>query len=217
MERRTESIGKVLPGSEMIIADMETGKRLPTGEIGEIRLKGYVTKGYYKEPEKTAEAFDADGYFRTGDLGFVDDDGYFYFRGRAKEMIKTGGINVSPAEIEELLMSHRSVELAYVIGLKDPRRDEIVAAVIVATEPVESDELIALCRASLAVYKVPREVKFVSHGDLPLTSTGKLQKNRLKDLFGYAGITVCQAGGANTIRSRLNGKPSGGGASSSRA
>ncbi|MBT3628141.1 MAG: AMP-binding protein [Rhodospirillaceae bacterium] len=181
--RRTESIGKALPGNDMIIADMATGKRMPTGEIGEIRLKGYVTKGYYKEPDKTAEAFDADGYFRTGDLGFVDDDGYFYFRGRAKEMIKTGGINVSPAEIEELLISHDAVELAYVIGLKDARRDEIVAAVIVATEPIDSDELIALCRASLAVYKVPRKVKFVTHADLPLTSTGKLQKNRLKNLF----------------------------------
>ncbi len=183
LARRTETIGKALPGNDMIIVNMKTGARQPTGEIGEIRLKGYVTEGYYKEPEKTAEAFDPQGYFRTGDLGFVDEDGYFYFRGRAKELIKTGGINVSPAEIEELLMSHRAVELAYVIGLKDARRDEIVAAMIVASTAVEADALLDLCRSTLAVYKVPRKIKFVTHAELPLTSTGKLQKNRLKDLF----------------------------------
>ena len=183
LARRSESIGRALPGNDMIIVDRETGRRLPTGEVGEIRLKGYVTPGYYKDPEKTAEAFDRHGYFRTGDLGYVDADGYFYFRGRAKELIKTGGINVSPAEIEEVLMGHAAVELAYVIGLADERRDEIVAAVIIAREPVDAETLRALCRESLAAYKVPRKFKFVTHSDLPLTSTGKLQKNRLKNLF----------------------------------
>jgi fatty-acyl-CoA synthase len=173
----------VLPGSEMILIDMESGQRVPVGEVGEIRLKGYVTTGYYKDPEKTTEAFDAEGYFRTGDLGLVDAEGYFYFRGRAKEMIKTGGINVSPAETEGVLMGHPTVELAYVIGLPDARRDEIVAAVIISTEEVAAETLIALCREALAAYKVPRKLIFVSHDDLPLTSTGKLQKNRLKDLF----------------------------------
>ncbi len=181
---RSETIGKPLPGNDMIIVDDETDARLPPGEIGEIRLKGYVTPGYYKDPEKTAEAFDKNGYFRTGDLGFYDADGYFYFRGRTKEMIKTGGINVSPAEIEEVLLSHDAVELAYVIGLKDTRRDEIVVAVIVARSAVEEQELRTLCLDALAAYKVPRQIKFTSHGELPLTSTGKLQKNRLKELFG---------------------------------
>ena len=162
---------------------METGRLLPQSETGEIRLKGYVTPGYYKDPEKTAEAFDENGYFRTGDLGFYDADGYLYFRGRTKEMIKTGGINVSPAEIEEVLIGHDAVELAYVIGLEDPRRDEIVAAVVVAREKIEADDLLAPCREILAAYKVPRRLIFVDHGDLPLTSTGKLQKNRLKELF----------------------------------
>ncbi|MEE8171422.1 MAG: AMP-binding protein [Alphaproteobacteria bacterium] len=183
LARRTESIGKPLPGNAIVIADMETGRLLPEGETGEIRIKGYVTPGYYKDPEKTAEAFDAKGYFRTGDLGFYDAEGYLYFRGRTKEMIKTGGINVSPAEIEEVLMDHEAVELAYVIGLKDARRDEIVAAVVVARENVEAETLLARCREILAAYKVPRQLKFVAHTDLPLTSTGKLQKNRLKDLF----------------------------------
>jgi fatty-acyl-CoA synthase len=181
--RRTESIGKPLPGNDIVIADMATGQLLPQGETGEIRLKGYVTPGYYKDPEKTAEAFDEEGYFCTGDLGFYDAEGYLYFRGRTKEMIKTGGINVSPAEIEEALIGHSAVELAYVVGLKDARRDEIVAAVIVAREEIEAEELLALCRETLAAYKVPRRLKFVTHADLPLTSTGKLQKNRLKELF----------------------------------
>ena len=183
LARRTETIGTPLPGNDIVIADMATGERLPQGEVGEIHLKGYVTPGYYKDPEKTAEAFDAEGYFRTGDLGFYDADGYLYFRGRTKEMIKTGGINVSPAEIEEVLLEHDAVELAYVIGLKDERRDEIVAAVIVARDAVETETLLDRCRDVLAAYKVPRQVKFVEHADLPLTSTGKLQKNRLKELF----------------------------------
>jgi fatty-acyl-CoA synthase len=183
LARRTETIGTALPGNDIIIVDVESGSRLAQGETGEIRLKGYVTPGYYKDPEKTAEAFDDESYFRTGDLGFFDEDGYLYFRGRTKEMIKTGGINVSPAEIEEVLLEHGAVELAYVIGLKDERRDEIVAAVIVAREAIEAEALIARCREVLASYKVPRKVKFVEPADLPLTSTGKLQKNRLKDLF----------------------------------
>ncbi len=183
LARRTESIGKPLPGNDIVIADMATGRLLPQGETGEIRIKGYVTPGYYKDPEKTAEALDEKGYFCTGDLGFYDDEGYLYFRGRTKEMIKTGGINVSPAEIEEVLIGHSAVELAYVIGLKDARRDEIVAAVIVPRAAVETEELLARCREILAAYKVPRRLKFVTHGDLPLTSTGKLQKNRLKELF----------------------------------
>ncbi len=183
LARRTETIGTPLPGNDMIIVDDETGARLPPGEIGEIRLKGYVTPGYYKDLEKTAETFDENGYFCTGDLGFYDVDGYLYFRGRTKEMIKTGGINVSPAEIEELLLSHDAVELAYVIGLKDVRRDEIVVAVIVARATVEEQELLSLCRDALARYKVPRRIRFTAHDELPLTSTGKLQKNRLKELF----------------------------------
>jgi len=180
---RTKSIGRPLPGNDMVVVDNETDAHLPPGKIGEIRLKGYVTPGYYKDPEKTAEAFDENGYFRTGDLGFYDADGYFYFRGRAKEMIKTGGINVSPAEIEEVLLSHDAIELAYVIGLKDERRDEIVAAVIITRVAVEEQELLTLCRNTLAAYKVPRRIRFAAHNELPLTSTGKLQKNRLKELF----------------------------------
>jgi fatty-acyl-CoA synthase len=165
--------------------DPDTGKALPQSEVGEIRVKGYVTVGYYKDADKTRESFDAGGYFITGDLGFLDAEGRLYFRGRIKEMIKTGGINVAPVEVEETLMAHPAVKLACVTGVPDPRRDEVIAAVIVCRsgQSVEEADLLAHCRRLLAAYKIPRLVKFVSEAELPLTVTGKLQKNRLVEFF----------------------------------
>ena len=131
------------------------------------------------------EAFDASGYFRTGDLGFLDDADYLRFRGRLKEMIKTGGINVAPVEVEESLLRYPGVKLAFVTGVPDARRDEVIAAVIVRHDGTSVDEpaLAAHCRRELAAYKVPRLFKFVDEADLPLTTTGKLQKNRLAEFF----------------------------------
>lgn len=183
LQRRVETIGKPLPGNNMIIADIETGESLPPNKIGEIRLKGYVTPGYFKDPEKTSASFDLNGYFCTGDLGFIDKNGYFYFQGRVKELIKTGGINVSPAEIEKVLMSYMGVEAAYVIGLPDIRKDEIVAAVLVTKIPIKEKNITELCQKELASYKVPKKLLFISHENLPLTNTGKLKKSSLKLLF----------------------------------
>ena len=101
LDIRLASVGCPLPGVDLRIVDPETGDVLPQGEVGEIRVKGYVTVGYYKDPDKNQAAFDACGYFITGDLGFLDAGGRLYFRGRIKEMIKTGGINVAPVEVEE--------------------------------------------------------------------------------------------------------------------
>jgi fatty-acyl-CoA synthase len=144
-----------------------------------------VTVGYYKDAEKNRAAFDADGYFVTGDLGLLDEMGRLHFRGRIKEMIKTGGINVAPVEVEETLMAHPGVKLACVTGVPDARRDEVIAAVIVceAGRTVAEADLLAHCRRELAAYKIPRLVKFVSEAELPLTVTGKLQKNRLVEFF----------------------------------
>ncbi len=125
--RRT-TVGRPLPGMEIRIVDRETRRPLPTGEVGEILVRGYVTPGYYKDPEKNAAAFDTDGFLVTGDLGALGDDGRLRFRGRIKEMVKTGGINVAPLEVEEVLLGHPAVEQAYVVGLpdraqgRDPRR-----------------------------------------------------------------------------------------------
>ena len=184
-ERRAEGMGRALPGVDIRIADPETGVVLPAGTVGEVRVKGYVTCGYYKDPARTAASFDRDGYFLTGDLGLLGDDGALRFRGRIKEMVKTGGINVAPIEVEETLSAHPAVRVAYVVGVPDPVRDEVLGAVIVLAHPdaATAAELLAHCRRALAAYKVPRLVRFVSETDLPLTVTGKVQKNRLAELF----------------------------------
>ena len=185
LEVRIATVGRPLPGVDLRIIDPESGREQPRGTVGEIRLKGYVTIGYYKDADKNREAFDAAGYFRTGDLGFLDQAGYLYFRGRLKEMIKTGGINVAPVEVEESLLRHPAVKLAFVTGVADARRDEVIAAVIVRHDGQSVDEpaLTAHCRRELAAYKVPRRIVFVNETDLPLTTTGKLQKNRLAEFF----------------------------------
>ncbi len=184
LEKRLNTVGRALPGVDIVIADPESLAPLPAGSVGEILVKGYVTCGYYKDPALDERSFH-DGYFRTGDLGMVDEEGFLHFRGRLKEMIKTGGINVSPAEVEGVLTEVPGVELAYVIGLPDPERDQRVAAVIVPRDGAQptADALTAHCSAHLAAYKVPREYRFVSAGSLPLTTTGKLQKARLVEFF----------------------------------
>lgn len=185
LETRLNNCGRPLDDVEMRIVDPETRAVLPPGETGEIIIRGFLTPGYLDDPERTAEAFDEDGFLLTGDLGLFDADGYLVFRGRLKEMVKTGGINVAPAEVEAVLMRHPDIDEVYVTGIADSRLDEALAAVIIpraGAMPNEND-LIAYCRAQLAAYKVPRLYRFVARGDLPLTSTGKLQKNRLPEFF----------------------------------
>lgn len=180
--RRT-TVGHPLPGMEIRVVDRESRKPLAAGEVGEILVRGLLTPGYYRDPEKNAAAFDADGFLLTGDLGFIGDDGRLRFRGRIKEMIKTGGINVAPLEVEEVLLSHPAVEQAYVVGIPDPRKEEILVAVVVAKPGRAADPaaLRALCRDALAAYKVPQEIHVMRREDLPLTSTGKVQKFRLAE------------------------------------
>jgi len=167
------------------VVDPETRRELPPGEVGEIVIRGYMTPGYYKDPQKNAEAFDADGFFRSGDFGTFDDDGRLRFRGRLKEMVKTGGINVAPLEVEEVLASHPVVEQVYVIGLPDPRREEVLAAVVVLKEggDVSAEALRVFCRERLAAFKVPHVFRFAKRAELPVTATGKVQKVKLRDLL----------------------------------
>jgi fatty-acyl-CoA synthase len=186
LDHRLNSVGRPLDGVMQRIVDPETGYECRIGRVGEIRLKGYVTPGYYKNPEATAQALDERGFFRTGDLGYVDENGYLYYRGRLKEIIKTGGMLVSPAEVEAALMKHSGVRMAMVVGIPDAVRDEVLGALIVVApnqpEPVTA-ELEALCRENLAAYKVPRRYLCVSEAELPLTTTGKVQKNQLSTKF----------------------------------
>ena len=184
LARRTETVGQVLRGNELRILNPETGAEQAVGSNGEIVIRGNVTPGYWQDSARTAEAF-AEGWFHTGDLGFMDAEGYLHYRGRLKEMVKTGGINVAPAEVEEILSAHPAVELAFVTGIPDPRLDEALAAVIVARTGQAIDEAVLRthCKAVLAAYKIPRQFKFIEASALPLTTTGKLQRNRLPELF----------------------------------
>lgn len=182
---RLRCVGRPLPGVTVRICHIETGQVQPAGEVGEIRVAGPVIKEYLRDPLKTAEAFDAQGFFRTGDLGFLDGDGRLHFKGRIKEMVKSGGINIAPAEVEEVLMRHPSVRTAYVIGVPHPALDEALVAFVVA-EPgctPATDELQAYCRREMAAYKVPYRFHLTTEAELPLTTTGKLQKSRLHTLL----------------------------------
>lgn len=185
LELRLRSVGRPLEGVSQRIVDPETGGECAAGEVGEIRVKGCVTPGYYKDHDITSRSFDEHGYFCTGDLGFVDSAGYLHFHGRLKEIVKTSGISVSPAEIEATLMTHPGVHLALVVGVPDAVRDEVLAAVVVLKTgtTIDEAELVQLCRDHLAAYKVPRRFRFALEGELPLTTTGKVQKNKVAERF----------------------------------
>jgi fatty-acyl-CoA synthase len=183
LEQRLATQGRPLPGMQIRVVDPQTGRPLPSGEVGELRVRGCVTPGYYREAEQTRAAFDADGYFVTGDLGLLDAEGRVRFRGRLKEMIKTGGINVSPLEVEGVLLTHPAVKQAYVVGLSDAARGEVAAAAIELHEgaAVAAETLAAFCRERLASYKVPARFVFRKGDEFPRTATGKVQKPRLRE------------------------------------
>jgi fatty-acyl-CoA synthase len=182
---RIRNCGRPLPGVEMKVIDPATGAEVPRGTAGEILLRGHVTPGYYGDAQRTHEAIDAAGWFHTGDVGFVEEDGTLAFKGRFKELIKTGGINVSPADVEEVLLAHPAVQQAVVVGVPDASRDEIVAALVVARPgaSVDADTLVAHCRRTAAVFKVPRFLQVVRADEVPLTDTGKVHKGRAQELL----------------------------------
>jgi long-chain acyl-CoA synthetase len=178
-ERKPGSIGIPLPGVEMKVIDDEGGE-LPTGEVGEIVIRGYnVMKGYWRRPEATADAI-RDGWLRTGDLARVDEDGYFFIVDRKKDMIIRGGYNVYPREIEEVLYEHPAVREAAVVGIPDPDLGEEVGAAVAVDEDhaVEPEELREFVKARVAAYKYPRRVWFVD--ELPTGPTGKILKREIE-------------------------------------
>jgi long-chain acyl-CoA synthetase len=176
------SVGRLIPGAEIRIADDE-GKALPQGETGEVWLKGpMIMRGYFNLPNETAEALTADGYFKSGDLGHVDPEGYLYITGRKKDLIIVAGEKASPREIEELILRHPSVKDAAVVGKKDSSRGEVVVAFVTPKDGVtlKPEEIREFCRGQgLAQWKVPREV-FVE-SDLPRSPTGKILKRVLAE------------------------------------
>jgi fatty-acyl-CoA synthase len=183
VEVRLHTQGRPLPGMDIRVVHPETREALAPGEVGELCVRGHVTPGYYRAPELNAAAFDAEGFFLTGDLGLLDDDGRVRFRGRLKEMIKTGGVNVAPLEVESVLLQHPAVKQAYVVGIPDRAKDEVVAAAVELHPDATADAvaIIAFCRDHLASYKVPTRVVFRKPEEFPRTPTGKIHKPALRD------------------------------------
>ena len=185
-ERRPGAVGFALPGVEVRIADPDTGRPLARGEVGVIELKGpNVFAGYWRMPEKTAEEFRPDGFFITGDLGYVDPDGYFTISGRAKDLIISGGFNVYPAEIENAIDALPGIAESAVIGLPHADLGEAVTAVVVPRDGavVEEDGVRRALEPVLARFKLPKRV--VVMDALPRNTMGKVQKKALReDLAG---------------------------------
>ncbi|NOZ02849.1 MAG: long-chain fatty acid--CoA ligase [Deltaproteobacteria bacterium] len=185
---RPRSIGVPIPDTDMKIVDIETGgTEMPPGEIGEIIVKGpQVMKGYWKQPEATADAIrvgpDGEpGWLYTGDIGSMDEYGYFHIEDRKKDMIIAGGYNIYPAEVEAILFEHPKVLEGAVIGVPDERRGETVKAFVVLREGERAteDEIIQFCRENMAVYKIPRVVEF--RDDLPKSLIGKVLRRKLRE------------------------------------
>jgi long-chain acyl-CoA synthetase len=179
-ERKPGSVGTPVEGVEMKIVD-DKGIEVPQGEVGEIVIRGHnVMKAYWNRPEATAEAIDADGWFHSGDLGKVDEDGYYFIVDRKKDMIIRGGYNVYPREIEEVLYEHPAVREAAVIGIPHDELGEEVAAVVAlkAGEQLSAQDLQAYVKEQVAAYKYPRSIWFVD--ELPKNPTGKILKRAIE-------------------------------------
>ena len=181
-ERRCGSVGLPLPGVEARVVDPATGQVLADDQVGEVQIRGkHVFKGYWQQPEKTAEAFTPDGWLRTGDLGLREKDGYYTLKGRSKDLIISGGYNVYPPEVELILAKHPDLLATTVIGCPDKDWGERVVAIVIkgdATQLTEND-IIAFCKEQLANYKTPKEVHFVK--DFPRNAMGKVQKAKLRE------------------------------------
>ncbi len=183
IERRVSTVGRVHPHVEIKIIDPGSGETVERGTDGELCTRGYsVMLGYWDDPEKTAEAIDADGWMHTGDLAVMDSEGFVNIVGRIKDMIIRGGENIYPREIEEYLYGHPAVEDVQVIGVPDVKYGEQVMAWVKLREGAEAtaEDVKEFCRGRIAHFKVPRYVKFVK--DFPMTATGKIRKVEMREV-----------------------------------
>ena len=172
-------LGYPLKGVSVRIVSPDSGEEVPVGERGEVWMRGYnMLDGYHRDPVKTAEAIDADGWYHSGDIGSVDEYGHLRFHGRFKDMLKVGGENVAAAEVEAVFDAHDAVELTQVIGIPDARLEEVPAAYVkLRDSAVSADELIAFARERIASFKVPRHVRFIDEWPM---SASKIQKFKLR-------------------------------------
>jgi fatty-acyl-CoA synthase len=175
-----QALGFPMAGVSVKIVDLETGQELPVGDRGEVWIKGYnLLDGYYRDPVKTAEALDRDGWYHSGDIGSIDDHGHLRFHGRFKDMLKVGGENVAAAEVEAVLSAHEGVQLAQVVGLPDVRLAEIPAAFVERSGKcdVSEEELLRFVKERIASFKVPRHIRFIDEWPM---SASKIQKFKLR-------------------------------------
>ena len=180
---KLRSCGVPWPAAIIRCVDAD-GNPVPTGEVGEIVIKaGFIMKGYWNRSDATAEAIDAHGFFRTGDAGYFDADGFLYIHDRVKDMIVSGGENVYPAEVENAIFGHPGVADVAVIGVPDEQWGEAVKAIIVAKpgEDVSSDSIVAWARERIAGYKCPKSVDFIEA--LPRNPSGKILRKDLREPY----------------------------------
>jgi fatty-acyl-CoA synthase len=184
LELRMTTVGRPMPGVELAIRQPNGNQFLPAGEPGEICFRGWcITKGYFEDPQTTAEALDEQGWFHTGDLGVIGKDGYLRLVGRIKDMIRVGGENVAAADVESVLLKHDAVKQAVAVGIADDRLAEVVAVFIElrSGQQATETEILDFCRRHLASFKVPRRLKFVK--EWPMTGAGKIQRYVLKEML----------------------------------
>ncbi len=190
-EDRCLASGCALPGYECKVMDQETGAPVLSGTLGELWVRGYsVMQGYYKQPEETAAVIDAEGWLHTGDMVTMREDGTIRFLGRYKDLLKVGGENVDPIEVEGFLLRHPAIDQVQIIGVPDAYLSEVPCACVIPKPGAEvtQEALVAFCRGQLASFKIPRYT--VTLDAFPMTSSGKVQKFKLRD------IAVAQVGAA---------------------
>ena len=183
VDDRCLASGHPLPGYEFKIIEPNTGEVQSFGALGELCVRGYsLMQGYYKKEQETNEVIDQDGWLHTGDVAVMREDLRMRFLGRYKDMLKVGGENVDPMEVEAYILSHPSVNKAQIIGVPDNRLSEVPCACIVLEKghSLELDELDQFCRGQMASFKIPRQLILMD--DFPMTSSGKVQKYRLREL-----------------------------------
>jgi fatty-acyl-CoA synthase len=181
IDRRVATVGRILPHVEVKIVDAG-GKVVRVGETGELCTRGYgVMRGYWDDPERSAESIDASGWMHSGDLATIDGQGYCSIVGRLKDMLIRGGENIYPREIEEFLLRHPKVQSAQVFGVPDHRLGEEVCAFIVLkpNQSATAEEIQSFCRSQISHHKVPRYIRFVP--EFPMTATGKPQKYVMRE------------------------------------
>lgn len=201
-DERCLGSGYPAPGYEYKVIDPATGRSLPPGTPGELCVRGYgVMQGYYNKPAETARSIDGEGWLHTGDRGVMDRDGFIRFMGRYKELLKVGGENVDPLEVEALLLRHSAVSQAKVVGVPDRRLGEVAVACVIPKEGegVTEEDLLTFCRRKIASFKIPRRVLFLK--EYPMTSSGKVQKFLLREqAMTMLGLSPAGADGDSTSK-----------------